>query len=124
MFDSKKYVNSINAKGIFDNTYETKIPQTVVSKVILSHFENPDNNGHGTDFGDGNYRYVSGVCNLDRISYKLLEEIKGRQTFDDEDWLGVIASDHGGHSTRHGSQNIQDKTTFLALSKPIEELVK
>lgn len=85
--------------------------------------KNPDNNGHGTDFGDGNYRYVSGVCNLDRISFKLLEEIKGRQTFDDEDWLVVIDSDHGGHSTRHGSQNIQDKTTFLALSKPIEELI-
>lgn len=42
MFGSKKYVNSINAKGIFDNTYETKIPQTVVSKVILSHFEKSD----------------------------------------------------------------------------------
>lgn len=39
MFGSKKYVNSINAKGIFDNTYETKISQTVVSKMILSHFE-------------------------------------------------------------------------------------
>lgn len=91
---------------------------------IFGIFENPDNNGHGTYFGDGNYRYVSGVCNLDRISYKLLEEIKSRKTFDEEDWLVVICSDHGGHSTRHGSQNIQDKTTFLAMSKPIEELIK
>lgn len=91
---------------------------------IFGIFENPDMNGHGTGFGDGNYRYVSGVCNLDRISYKLLEEIKVRKTFDEEDWLVVICSDHGGHSTRHGSQNIQDKTTFLALSKPVEDLIK
>lgn len=91
---------------------------------IFGIFENPDMNGHALGFGDGNYRYVAGVCNLDRISYKLLEQIKKRDTFEDEDWLVVIASDHGGHSTRHGTQNIQDRTTFLALSKPIEELLK
>ncbi|MGN1328824.1 MAG: alkaline phosphatase family protein [Eubacterium sp.] len=91
---------------------------------IFGIFENPDMNGHGTGFGDSNYRYVSGVCNLDRLSYKLLTEIKKRNTFEDEDWLVVIASDHGGHSTRHGTQNIQDRTTFLALSKPVEDLHK
>ncbi len=92
--------------------------------LILGIYENPDANGHGTGFGDKNYRYVSGICNLDRLSYELLKKIKMRETFDYEDWLVVIASDHGGHSTRHGTQCIEDRTTFLALSKPIEELSK
>lgn len=39
MFASKKYIKSINENGIFDNTYEERIPQTVASKVILGHFE-------------------------------------------------------------------------------------
>ena len=39
MFSKKKYVEIINAKGIFNNTYETKIPQTIISSVILKHFE-------------------------------------------------------------------------------------
>lgn len=91
---------------------------------IFGIYENPDLNGHGTGFGDKNYRYVSGICNLDRLSYKLLEAIKERESFDDEDWLVLIASDHGGHSTRHGTQKTEDRTTFLALSKPIEALVK
>ena len=39
MFSKKKYIESINAKGIFNNTYETKIPQTIISGVILKHFE-------------------------------------------------------------------------------------
>ncbi len=91
---------------------------------IFGIFENPDLNGHDSGFGDGNYRYVSGICNLDRLSYQLLCEIKSRKTFDEEDWLVVIGSDHGGHSTRHGTQNIQDRTTFLALSKPIEDLMR
>ncbi|MGN1418542.1 MAG: hypothetical protein ACI4W6_04375 [Acutalibacteraceae bacterium] len=91
---------------------------------IFGIFENPDINGHETGFGDDNYRYVSGVCNLDRLSYQLLTEIKKRSTFEDEDWLVVIGSDHGGHQTRHGTQKIQDRTTFLAMSKPVEDLVK
>lgn len=39
MFSKKKYVETISAKGIFNNTYETKIPQTIISSVILKHFE-------------------------------------------------------------------------------------
>ena len=91
---------------------------------IMGIYENPDYNGHGTGFGDENYRYVAGVCNLDRFSYELLCEIKSREAFDSEDWLVVIASDHGGHLTRHGTQKIQDRTTFLALSKPIGNFIK
>lgn len=87
---------------------------------IFGIYENPDCNGHGTGFGDDNYRYVSGVCNLDRLSYILMKEIKNRPDFKEEDWLVIIASDHGGHSTRHGTQRIEDRTTFLAISKPIE----
>lgn len=87
---------------------------------IFGIYENPDCNGHGTGFGDENYRYVSGICNLDRLSYILLKEIKNRPDFEKEDWLVIIASDHGGHSTRHGTQKIEDRTTFLAISKSIE----
>lgn len=88
---------------------------------IFGIYENPDYNGHGTGFGDENYRYVSGVCNLDRFSYLMLKAIKSRPSFDEEDWLVLITSDHGGHSVRHGSQKIEDRTTFLAVSKPIED---
>ncbi len=91
---------------------------------IFGIYENPDSNGHGSNFGDKNYRYVAGVCNLDKLSYVLLEEIKKRPTYPDEDWLIIIGSDHGGHSNRHGTQKIEDRTTFLAMSKSIEELIK
>jgi len=91
---------------------------------IFTIFEGPDMNGHGTGFGDDNYRYVSNVCNLDTLSYYLIKELEKRDTFEKEDWLVVICSDHGGHGRGHGTQKITDRTTFLALSKPVEELVK
>ena len=92
--------------------------------LIFTVFEGPDMNGHSTGFGDDNYRYVSNVCNLDTLSYYLIKELEKRDTFEDEDWLIVICSDHGGHARGHGTQRITDRTTFLALSKPVEELVK
>ena len=92
--------------------------------LIFTIFEGPDMNGHGTGFGDDNYRYVSNICNLDTMSYFLIKELEKRKTFEDEDWLVVICSDHGGHAKGHGTQKITDRTTFLALSKPVEELIK
>lgn len=38
-FGNEKYIKAVNAKGIFDNTYETKLPQTVINTIILKHFE-------------------------------------------------------------------------------------
>lgn len=148
----KGYKTSFNAEWPihFDNTYLGEIEYAVKNNLpqafykladdteLFSHmieridsdddfifgiFENPDANGHSLGFGDDNYRYVSGVCNLDRQSYELLRRVKARKTFDEEDWLIVIASDHGGHKLRHGTQKIEDRTTFLAVSKPVEELL-
>lgn len=51
-------------------------------------------------------------------------KLKKRPTYPDKDWLIIIGSDHGGHSNRHGTQKIEDRTTFLAMSKSIEELIK
>ena len=92
--------------------------------LIFTVFEGPDMNGHSKGFSDDNYRYVSNVCNLDILSYYLIKELEKRDTFEEEDWLMVICSDHGGHARGHGTQRITDRTTFLALSKPVEELVK
>ncbi|MGN0458644.1 MAG: alkaline phosphatase family protein [Eubacterium sp.] len=125
-FAQSKGLNQFYFKFETDEELFNNLKERIQSAddFIFGIFENPDINGHGTGFGDGNYRYVSGVCNLDRLSYKLLKEIKSRKTFEEEDWLVVIASDHGGHSTRHGTQSITDRTTFLALSKRAEELLK
>ena len=109
-----------------DNELHHNLTERILSDddFIFGIYENPDYNGHDTGFGDDNYRYIAGICNLDRFSYELLKVIKNRETFNDEDWLVLIASDHGGHSNRHGSQKVDDRTTFLALSKPIEAFTK
>lgn len=88
--------------------------------VLFGINEFPDHNGHATGFGPGNCRYVAGVTNADRLAYELMEHIKNRETYKDEDWLFLITSDHGGHDRGHGTQRIEDRTTFIACSKKLK----
>lgn len=114
-------------ESFFRYDTDEQLHEALIEKIkgeddfIFGIYENPDMNGHGTGFGDENYRYVAGICNLDRLSYVLLQEIKKRPAFKEEDWLVVIGSDYGGHGTGHGTQKIEDRITFLALSTPLAD---
>lgn len=44
-----------------------------------------------------------------------------RETFQNEDWLILITSDHGGHKTGHGTQKAEDRMTFIAGNQKISE---
>lgn len=36
---SKKYIDIVNTKGIFSNTYDERYPQTIVNQLVLKHFK-------------------------------------------------------------------------------------
>lgn len=87
------------------------------SDIIFGIFESPDLNGHGYGFGSAEYRYVLAISNLDRVSYKIIKALEDRPTYNEEDWLIIITSDHGGHKKGHGTQLDEDRTTFIASNK-------
>lgn len=117
------------SESYFKFETDSELHENMLSRInsdddfIFGIYENPDLNGHGTGFGDCNYRYVSGICNLDTFSYDLIKAVEKRDTFKNEDWLIIIGSDHGGHLNMHGTQRIEDRTTFLAVSKSVKELI-
>lgn len=104
-----------------DEILETSTAENIEGDTdcIFSVFEGPDYNGHAYGFGSENYRYTVTVCNLDRIAYRLMEKVKARPTYAQEDWLFLITSDHGGHGFGHGTQKVEDRTTFIACNKKI-----
>lgn len=87
---------------------------------IFGIFEAPDYNGHKTCFTLKNHRYAASVLRLDNVAYGLMEQVRARETFAQEDWLFLITSDHGGHGHGHGTQLMYDRMTFLATNKPVE----
>lgn len=105
-----------------DRALETAFLERIAGDTdcIFGIFEAPDYNGHSTGFSLENPRYAACVCRLDNVAYRLMEAVKSRPTYADEDWLIMITSDHGGHDRRHGTQKQFDRMTFIASNKPIE----
>lgn len=82
-------------------------------------FELPDHTGHETKMGFWNHnpQYLKAITQCDKNAYKIIKAIEGRETYNDEDWLIIISSDHGGHLTTHGRQFYSDKIIFIAANK-------
>ena len=61
-----------------------------------------DHRGHSDGFYPHSQKYINTAQETDVIIGKLLDTIAARPTFDKEDWLILITSDHGGYGKSHG----------------------
>lgn len=92
--------------------------------VIFATLEYADHAGHTYGYGNDSEEYVSAVKEADKVAYQLIQTIYERETFEDEDWLIIITTDHGGIQTNHGGQSIEEVNTLFATNKKITELLK
>ena len=86
--------------------------------IIFAIYENPDNNGHSTGFGNDNYRYTNSIVKSDNYAYEIIDMIKNRSTYDSEDWLIIMSSDHGGKGRGHGKQIVECRSIYIISNKP------
>lgn len=88
--------------------------------VIFFTLEHGDHAGHGTGFGNQNEDYVQACKDADSWGYNIVKTIEARSTYETEDWLIIISTDHGGTGTSHGGQSIFERMTWLSCNKQIE----
>ena len=86
--------------------------------MVMCIFEHCDHAGHATGFSNKNPLYVKAFQQADREALALINAVKARPTYADEDWLILISADHGGRMLGHGSQDKECRQIFLALNKP------
>ena len=82
-------------------------------------FHRPDTNGHTAGFANENAHYVNSVRNADIYLYQIIEEIDRREAEENEEWLIVVTTDHGGSGKDHGKQVYEHRTTWVACNKQI-----
>jgi len=87
--------------------------------AIFGILEYTDRNGHGTGFSIDNPKYVNGYLEGEKQALKLFDAVKARETYEQEDWLIIITSDHGGYGTSHGSPSPMETYIFLATNKKL-----
>lgn len=88
--------------------------------AIFFTLEYTDHAGHDTGFGNGNENYIQACKDADAYGYEIIKTIEQRSTYDEEDWLIIISTDHGGTEYGHGGQTPFERMTWLASNKEID----
>lgn len=93
--------------------------QELNTDIIFSIFEYGDHAGHESGYGNHNEDYVQAVKDADYAGVQIIDEIKQRENYDQEDWLIILTTDHGGTGLSHGGQSEAERETWLVSNKPI-----
>lgn len=88
--------------------------------MIFFTFEHTDHAGHDTGFGNGNEAYIEACKEMDSWGYEIIKTIEARSTYETEDWLIIIGTDHGGTESGHGGQTPMERMTWISTNKKIE----
>lgn len=105
------FVKCNNDKASFDYTME-EIAKEECSDFIFTILEPTDATGHGKGFTFNNPKYKEAFKLEDSYAKQIIDAMKNRSTFAEEEWLVIITADHGGIGTGHGGESIQERMTF------------
>ena len=94
-----------------------EVKKDACSDFIFVIYEHTDATGHDYGFTINNPKYREAFAQEDTYALEVIEAIEKRETYDTEDWLIIITSDHGGIGTDHGNDSIQERMTFIVANK-------
>ena len=94
-----------------------EITSAECSDFVLIIYEDTDSAGHNFGFSFNNPVYKEGFLTEDAYGYEVIKAIEARETYETEDWLIIVTSDHGGINTGHGGPSIQERMTFVVMNK-------
>lgn len=101
-----------------DDATEARIIQEITSSntdVSFCHFDNVDHAGHASNYRLTSQMYIDSVKAVDNRVGRILDAIKSRATYDDENWLVVVATDHGGDLS-HGGSSYLERNAFIIVN--------
>ena len=105
-----------NKKDIHTGAME-EITSTDCADFVFIIYEDTDSAGHDFGFTFNNPVYKDAFNTEDAYGYEVIKAIEARETYDTEDWLIIVTSDHGGVGTGHGGPSIQERMTFVVMNK-------
>ena len=104
--------------GTIKNTLDD-INGDVCSDFIFTILEYTDEYGHGYDYRPEVKEYLGAFHSAEKAGRGFIRAIESRKTYDAEDWLILITSDHGGYKCGHGGPTLQERITFIVSNKEL-----
>lgn len=84
--------------------------------VVFVHLDEVDHQGHLVGFSPMLVEYMSALEKVDSQVGEMLEAIRTRASYANEDWLIVVTTDHGGNGHFHGMQSDEERSVFIIVS--------
>ncbi len=75
-----------------------------------------DSEGHASGFDPDNPAYRSAIETTDGRVGEVLDAMRSRPGYADENWMVIALADHGGLGTHHGGSTIEEMRTFFIVS--------
>lgn len=89
--------------------------------IICGLYDSIDAMGHMFEFSAKCAEYANAAMTCDNFTYQIMQEIKRREQEFGEEWLVILANDHGGIGKGHSGQSLEERTTWIATNKPIDK---
>lgn len=86
--------------------------------ILFVDFDDVDHAGHSYGFASTVPQYVSAIQTTDSYIGAIVAAMKNRPTYNNEDWLVVLTTDHGAIQSSHGGGNLSERTIFTVYSNP------
>ena len=84
--------------------------------VLFLDFDDVDIAGHSYGYSPEANQYINAIENVDEYIGWVIDAMENRPAFQNEDWLVMITSDHGGIDYSHGGQTIEERQIPIILS--------
>ena len=83
--------------------------------VMFVQLDEVDGAGHKYDYVPESKNYLKAIEKADSLVGNMLEAVKRRKSFKDENWLILVSTDHGGSNKGHG-KDIPEHTTIFYIA--------
>ena len=84
--------------------------------ILFLHFDDVDHAGHNYGFAPDVENYIGAIETVDQAIGEVLTALYSRPTYDDEEWVIIVSTDHGGINYSHGGNTIEERQIFMIVS--------
>lgn len=84
--------------------------------VVFIDFDDVDHAGHSFGFDTDIPQYLASIEVTDNYVDDIMNAIESRENYENENWLVIVTSDHGGNSNGHGLGTLEERKTFITAN--------
>lgn len=109
---------SVNSMDSSEDTKNKAIAEIGAQdlKALFVHFDDVDHAGHGSGYSTENPKYLESIERVDTAIGAVVSALKGRKDYNNEAWVIMVSTDHGGIGTGHGGDTDEERTIFMIVS--------